>query len=149
MNDEKIDCAVTREPEEAIAIAKYLLELIQQDLNMGRRETIAPRLTKAVDELVSLQTIFPKIEPPPVVISNEAAEEYYKERGYTLELPTSTGLYRVATKENNWYINYVAVVLDHYWELSAHDEKGVVKVSNYGEERGGKKCYWLRVKQKI
>jgi hypothetical protein len=145
MSNDKIDAAEVREPEEAIAIAKYLLELIQQDLNMGRKETISPRLTKAIEALVNLQNIFPAIEPPPVVISMEAAKEYYEAGGYTLELPKTIGLYRVATKSNNWYLNYVAITMNDYRQFYVHDDIGVADVANYSMKRGGEECYWMKI----
>jgi len=139
------DSTEVREPEDAIAIAKYSLELIQQDLNMGRRETIAPRLTKAVDTLVNLQNIFPAIPAPKVIISDDVAKEYYLTGGYTMNLPKSIGLYRVATKNNGWFLNYVAVTMNDYREFCAHDESGISNVGNYAERNGGSACYWIKV----
>jgi len=73
------------EPEEYISSAKYLIELIQQDLNIGRKMTIAPRLARAVENLIGLQQIFPPPPPTPVVVSEDAARQYYIGDDYTVE----------------------------------------------------------------
>jgi hypothetical protein len=46
------------EPEECIAQALYLLQLCQQDLNMGRKSTIWPRAKRAREACQTLEGIF-------------------------------------------------------------------------------------------
>jgi hypothetical protein len=47
------------EPEDCIAQAIYLLQLCQQDLNMGRMGTIWPRAKRAREACQALESMFP------------------------------------------------------------------------------------------
>lgn len=46
------------EPEDHIAQALYLLQLCQQDLNMGRKSTIWPRARRAREACQALESMF-------------------------------------------------------------------------------------------
>lgn len=46
------------EPEDCIANALYLLQLCQQDLNIGRKETVWPRARAAKDLCAKLEEMF-------------------------------------------------------------------------------------------
>lgn len=114
------------EPEELLSSAKYLVELIQQDLNIPRKETVPPRLARAIECLVELQTFFPAPEKPVVKISKETADSYYGEKGYAPAPPAAPGLYVMASEETGWYVNTVAVTKNDYQMVIVHHE-------NFGE----------------
>lgn len=143
--DSNPDDTLREEPEEYLCAAKYLIELIQQDLNFGRKETIAPRLKRAIEHLTGLSYYFPTLPPPDKMITEEVAKDFYDKLGYSEELPTTTGLYRVATKESNYYLSYVAVTMNDYRNLVVHDDFGINDVANYATNRGGETAFWLKI----
>lgn len=130
------------EPEEYICSAKYLIELIQMDMNFGRKDTVPARLDRAISDLSKLQNYFPA---PRFDVTEEMAENYYKEKGFTRELPTSVGLYQVATKESDYLLSYVAATLNDYRDIIIHDDLGICDARNYGEKRGGGTVFWKKV----
>lgn len=46
------------EPEDCIAQALYLLQLCQQDINMGRKTTVWPRAKRAREACQALEAMF-------------------------------------------------------------------------------------------
>jgi len=141
-NNEHEDNLPSAEPEEYLSNAKYLVELIQQDLNFGRKETVPARLKRAIEDLLNLQKYF---KEPELEITEEIARGYYLKQGYSESLPESVGLYRVATKGDNYNIGYVAVTTNDYRDFQIHDDFGVLDARNYAEQRGGSAAFWLRV----
>ena len=51
-------CSADSEPEECIAQAMYLLQLCQQDINIGRKSTVWPRAKRAREACQALEDMF-------------------------------------------------------------------------------------------
>jgi len=108
-----------KEPEELLANAKYLLELIQQDLNLDRKETIPARVNAALNYIESLDNIY-NGNAEPIKITSDEGHAFYKDRGYSPVCPDKVGLYSVVCGESNWETSYVAVTKNDYQMLIAH-----------------------------
>jgi hypothetical protein len=135
-----------KEPEEYISAIKYLSELIQQDLNFGRKETIPARVNAIVANAIYLQKLY--VEPEPakeesVKTTAEEATEHYQPKGYSSECPTRTGLYLVVCGESDWTPNFVAITRNDYQMLVVHcPDIGERSVEQYHDNLEG--TMWLR-----
>jgi hypothetical protein len=132
----------TLEPEEYICSAKYLIELIQMDMNFGRKDTVPARLDRAISDLNMLQKYFPA---PRFETTEGMARNYYIGKDFTEELPVSPGLYQVATKESDFLLSYVAATLNDYRDIIIHDDLGICDARNYAGNRGGGTVFWKKV----
>ena len=105
------------EPEDLISNAKYLLELVQMDLNIPRKETIPARVAAALANVVALEKIYPMGRH-----GYEAAlmEKEFIALGWSKVVPNEVGLYAVTSAELDYFPNYVAVVEDG-GKLFIHD----------------------------
>lgn len=118
------------EPEEYLSNAKYLLELIQMDLNFGRKETIPARSKAALEAVYSLAKVFQKEED--TKIEPEDALSYYEQNGFSSELPNSVGLYSFICKQSDWEQIFVAITKNDYQIFTVHCAKsGEKSLINY------------------
>jgi hypothetical protein len=131
-----------KEPEEYISAVKYLAELIQMDLNFGRKETILPRVNAIITNAACLQKLY--IEPEPeITITKDEAHDHYKLKAYSAETPTNPGLYLVVCEEVGWVPYFVALIRNDYQILAVHcAELGVKHIDNYCAARTG--LMWLK-----
>lgn len=72
-------CSADSEPEECIAQAMYLLQLCQQDINIGRKSTIWPRAKRAREACQTLEDMF-----SPNAIGEARAESATPKQNQTL-----------------------------------------------------------------
>lgn len=108
----------TKEPEELVSSAKYLLELIQMDLNFGRKETVPARARAALLNLIDLSKIFSFEKEEE--IKKEDAEAYYSNHGFSSNLPDQVGLWAIVCAETNWSQSLVAITKNDYQILTVH-----------------------------
>jgi len=122
------------EPEDYVGKAKYLLELIQMDLNFGRKESILSRSKAALESIYSLTKLYQKDEEE-VEIDPINAVKYYENNGFSSQTPTLVGLYSFVCKELNWDQTIVAITKNDYQILTVHCSKvGEKSISQYIEE---------------
>ena len=103
------------EPEVYLSSAKYLLELVQMDLNFSRKETVPARISAALDNVYELSKIFPLKEKPR---NKEEAQVVYSD--YSDVIPTEVGLYSVKCGEINWDSMTVAVIKNDFQMTMVH-----------------------------
>jgi hypothetical protein len=124
--------SVQREPEELVSSSKYLLELIQMDLNFGRNDTIAARAKAAFELIYELANLYQ--EKSKKEINAEDAIDYYQQNGFSFEKPRSVGLYSFVCKDFDWEQTLVAITKNDYQILNVHcakiGEKSVDQYSN-------------------
>jgi hypothetical protein len=130
-----------KEPEEYLSAAKYLLELVQMDLNFSRKETIPARVMAIFENAYELTKIYPL---RPNLNSNEEALNYFINDGYSNKEPTEVGLYSVRCSESNWESLYVAVTKNDFQMLMVHcPQSGLRSLAQYHANLDG--TLWLRV----
>jgi len=106
-----------KEPEDYVSAIKYLAELIQMDLNFGRKETILPRANAILENALDLQKLYSAKEQD---ITQKAAKEYYGSKGYSLNEPQKVGLYSIVCGESDWTPTKVAITKNDYQMLIVH-----------------------------
>jgi hypothetical protein len=122
------------EPEDYVGKAKYLLELIQMDLNFGRKESILSRSKAALESIYGLTKLYQK-EEEETEIDPVDAVKYYENNGFSLETPTSVGLYSFVCQESSWEQTLVAITKNDYQIFTVHCAKvGEKSISQYTEE---------------
>ena len=122
------------EPEDYVGKAKYLLELIQMDLNFGRKESILSRSKAALESIYGLTKLYEKDEKE-IQIDPENAVKYYQNNGFSLETPSLVGLYSFVCQELNWDQTIVAITKNDYQILTVHCSKvGEKSITQYIEE---------------
>jgi hypothetical protein len=107
-------------------IPKYLLELIQMDLNFGRRETILARARAARNNILGLIQIFEKDVP----LEEKDFLEYYYGEGYVEEPPREQGLWLFTSAHHAWEPRHAAIYLNDYRDfiLETKDWSGQLEV---------------------
>ena len=128
------------EPEDLVGKSKYLLELIQMDLNFGRTETILARAIAArkyLEGLVSLYT------PAQKEVKASDVENYLIEENWRVESPDEVGLFMCTSEHLEWVYRYVAIT-EQTGELFVHDENlpKARRLRLYAREMG--QLFWKR-----
>ena len=109
-----------KEPEDYISSIKYLSELIQQDLNFGRKETIPASARKILLDAIDLSKLYPIPEGEKAPIDPVVAKEHFVERGYSDSPPTEVGLYGLVCVEGGWVQSIVAITKNDYQMFVVH-----------------------------
>lgn len=137
MNKEQL-----KEPEEYVSTIKYLSELIQQDLNFGRAETVLTRVNAVLDNVINLRKLYLPPEPE-VKVTLEEATEHYKLKSYSEVVPQTPGLYLTVCEESDWIPYFVALTINDYKTPVIHcAELGNKHIVNYCSARTG--LMWLK-----
>ena len=132
-----------KEPEDLVSNAKYLLELIQMDLNFGRKETIPARAKQALFNVFDLTKIYPLYKAEES-LDSESAQKLFLSKNYSTERPNSVGLYSVVCGESNWEPSKVAITINDYKILIVHcADIGTRPLEQYHANLEG--TMWLRL----
>lgn len=133
-----------KEPEEYVSSIKYLAELIQMDLNFGRKETIPARARQVFIDAADLSKLYPvpEAEKPPIDLC--VAQEHFANKGYSTQTPNKVGLYGIVCAETNWSQSLVAVTKNDYQMLDVHCvDVGARPIELYAAQLAG--LMWIRL----
>ena len=138
MEPQDVSQDVSQEPEDLVSQSKYLLELIQMDLNFGRTETILARAIgarKLIDELTKLYS------PAKEDVTVEDMETYLFSEKWVSNPPDDVGLYMIVSEGANWVYDHVAIT-ERMGELFVHCEElpKPRRLRLYSKEMG--KIFW-------